>query len=99
MSNIPPREPVTLVCHPVRSMAHPVAGSVPIRCKQCETPVWLSPTSFDRVRLGASVLCLACAHREIVAAEARGEPPEWGGFLPGQVEELKRELRDEQNPT
>lgn len=99
MSNPRRKSGVTLVCIPLRTSHDPVAGSVPLRCKQCEELVWVSPTSFDAVQQGASIVCAECAKLEIDAAHARGEPPEWGGFLPGQVEELKRELRDEQNPT
>lgn len=42
-----------------------VRGSMPAPCVECEEIVWLSPASQDKVREGASAMCLQCVSARI----------------------------------
>ena len=90
MSEPTKKEPIMLVCFPVSAMKDPVRGSTIVHCQRCNRPVWLSPSSTPIVHY-ALIACPVCAGAEGAKALERGEPLRFGGFLPGQLDELKSE--------
>lgn len=82
---------LVLVCMPVAMLLTPVANAIAVACTTCHQPVWLAPSSFQ-VMNRARVICAECARTEVAKAKRRGEPIEFGGPLPGQREEVEREL-------
>lgn len=89
-------ELVTIALMPVRSMSDPVANSDIVACQECLEPCWLSPSSRILADY-AQLLCMACVERAAQKAQAAGEPLMFGGFIPGQLEELERDAAREKN--
>lgn len=87
-------DPLVLVCSRVASLTDPVAGAITVPCSRCTQLCWLAPTSFQ-VMDRALVYCGECALSMIRDASHRGEPMEFGGFLPGQLDEIQRALDDD----
>lgn len=84
-----------LVCSPVMNVRDPVAGAITVPCTRCSQLCWLAPTSFpvmDRAR----AYCSECALSLIREGAERGEPLEFGGFLPGQLDEVQRAINDDE---
>jgi len=81
-------DPIILVCIPVRSMHDPITGATIIRCTRCDEPCWLAPSSVPALS-SVTVVCSPCAF-----ADTQVLMRDFGGFLPGQLEELIRELKD-----
>ena len=68
------------------------AGSITGFCEACSAPVHLAPsTQAQLVPMQLRVSCVRCVLRE---AEAEGAELGFGGFLPGQLDELRRHSED-----
>jgi len=91
----PPPPEITLVCIPVAANYTPIKGSQIVVCMQCMEPVWFSPSS-QALRGNIHVLCGDCAGIQVMLQTLAGDPPQFGGILPNQSEELKAAL-DETN--
>lgn len=81
-------EPLILICLPVSAPTTPVLGNLNARCARCAMLVWVSPSSLPVLHL-ATILCPTCGEREARTAKQHGEPYQFGGFLPGQLDELR----------
>jgi hypothetical protein len=50
-------------------------GSVNIACRDCDTRLWFSPNSMDKILEGALPLCIDCANKA-----TKNERVEFGGY-------------------
>lgn len=89
-------EVIMALCAPVDALPNePVPGCIVVKCSRCPRFVWVAP-SLQRVLDRATVVCTSCGIAEMEAAAARGDPPIFGGMLPGQREEIQEALKKRQ---
>ena len=76
-------DPRIIICVPI-DLEH-VKGSVVRQCEKCGGDIWVAPTSMAELKEGDKLICLACIDLDLLIRDA-----EFGGFIPGQIEELER---------
>jgi hypothetical protein len=66
-----------VVCMRQADLTMPYApGSLPLSCRQCFEPVWISPEGLNMVReVSARVICQVCARDEYDTSTAKIVPP------------------------
>lgn len=84
-------EQTVLICRPMSYAGYVVPGSLPMRCANCDTGVWVSPASMLIVcdDPGMIILCQNCGTKCMAKCPGPIEPP-----TPAQLEEIEEYVRD-----
>jgi len=61
MANKLPNEPVAFICMRDGDPGRRIASSKKIKCRRCESLVWITPATLARVRAFDHVYCMQCA--------------------------------------
>lgn len=84
-------EQTVLVCKPVGSPGYVVTGSLPLKCRECSQPVWVSPASMLLLHDNPEViiLCKSCGFAHMATHDGVIED-----LTPAQLEEIEEYVRD-----
>ena len=82
-------EPKVLICKPVNSPGYVVPGSLPMKCRECDKAVWVSPSSMLLLHDNPEmvILCEPCGRDCMAEHQGPIEPP-----TRAQIEEIKEYL-------
>lgn len=75
-----------IICVPIQFES--VRGSIVRQCGTCKGDVWVAPTSMADLKEGDEMMCLDCVPPDLFTTG------EFGGFFPGQIEEVRRYLKE-----
>lgn len=81
-----------LICWPVSFPGYVVPGSLPMKCRECDKPVWVSPASMlllhDNPEM--TILCEPCVFAHMATHEGTID-----ALTPAQIEEIEEFKRGE----